>query len=405
MGQKKYKLVLVDDERVVIRGLRETINWKSLGIEVVADCNDGLQGLETIHELKPDIVISDIRMPKMDGLQLAEQLSKENFDGAVIIYSGYGDFDYARRAIDYGVSKYILKPIENEELEKGIREALAGLEKERSKKAALKQYAMSLPFLRENLLEKLFDTDAPEDLIGQLKDLDVHIPEKGVIIDCAVLQNNDCELNAVYNALLDSMAGFQPVGKLWVSRFAVITRLTNTAVIFNRIKELLEDMQLKSQCRISVGISNPYGEEQTFKAARTQATALREDYIFPAVNNIKTANQTVENRQRKKTVDNALKIITTDYGKKLSIKKVAESLYVSDSHLMHEFKESLGKTFNECLTEYRMIKAKEFLAEGSLRINEIAEKVGYSDFRYFGQIFKETTKMSPSEFIESIKKE
>ena len=66
---------------------------------------------------------------------------------------------------------------------------------------------------------------------------------------------------------------------------------------------------------------------------------------------------------------------------------------------MHEFKENVGKTFNECLTEYRIMKAKEFLLKGSYRVNEVAVMVGYQDVKYFGQVFKEMVGMTPSQFL------
>ena len=127
----KYKLITIDDEFLVVRGLKETVDWKSLDVEVVATASNGEEGLKQIRLHKPDLVISDIRMPVMGGLSLAQTLAEEEFDCALIIYSGYSDFDYVSTAMEYGVTRYLLKPIDSEVLIEKVREVLQKLEQER----------------------------------------------------------------------------------------------------------------------------------------------------------------------------------------------------------------------------------------------------------------------------------
>ena len=85
----------------------------------------------------------------------------------------------------------------------------------------------------------------------------------------------------------------------------------------------------------------------------------------------------------------------------MTVSIVADELYVSESYLMHLFKDTLGMTFNECLTNYRIMMAKRLLLKGSYRINEIANLVGYNDVKYFGQVFKKIVGCTPSDFIKS----
>ena len=95
----------------------------------------------------------------------------------------------------------------------------------------------------------------------------------------------------------------------------------------------------------------------------------------------------------------------TRSAEKVTVKWAAEKLFVSESHLMHEFKVETGKTFNDCLKYYRIAKAKELLKQGTMRVNEIAAAVGFSDGRYFGQVFKEQVGVTPSEYAELIHEE
>lgn len=114
-----YKLIIVEDEEIIRKGLVHTIDWLSMGFTVIAEGEDGEDGLRLINEYKPDIVITDIRMPKMDGLEMLSLAKKLNGFESIILTS-YGEFEYAKKAISMGVSDYILKPIDEEELFKLI---------------------------------------------------------------------------------------------------------------------------------------------------------------------------------------------------------------------------------------------------------------------------------------------
>ncbi len=115
-----YKVVIIDDEPKIVEGLSEGIEWSRWNCEVVGSEYDGLRGLMLIRELKPDILISDISMPGMDGLAMIAAFKSEFPDMQISILTGYREFDYARKAIELGVTRYLLKPSKFKEIEEAI---------------------------------------------------------------------------------------------------------------------------------------------------------------------------------------------------------------------------------------------------------------------------------------------
>lgn len=114
---RMLKVLLVDDEMYVRKGLYELIDWMDLNMEIIGEAENGAEALNLIESLQPDVIITDIRMPILDGLELIRAVEKMPLlEPVFIIISGYHDFKYAQQAIRYGVHDYILKPIDDEEL-------------------------------------------------------------------------------------------------------------------------------------------------------------------------------------------------------------------------------------------------------------------------------------------------
>lgn len=124
-----YKVLLVDDEPVIVEGLSRGIAWEKWNCEVVAAVYDGLEGKKMIEEKQPDIVFLDICMPEMDGLSMIAALDSQYPDMEVSILTGYRDFEYAREAIRLGVTRFLLKPSNMSELEEAIETMCNNLKK------------------------------------------------------------------------------------------------------------------------------------------------------------------------------------------------------------------------------------------------------------------------------------
>ena len=127
---RNYKAVVVDDEYFIRTGFKFLLDWEKLRMEIAGQASDGEQGLELVKELCPDVVFLDIKMPKMDGLTMLKKLREEQNETLVIIMSGYAEFSYAQKAIDYGVYKYLTKPINTDELEQIITKIVSRLDEQ-----------------------------------------------------------------------------------------------------------------------------------------------------------------------------------------------------------------------------------------------------------------------------------
>ena len=124
-----YKLIIADDDEIICNGLARVIDWKSAGVQVVATAFDGEEALKKIKLFHPEIVILDITMPFVSGLELAKLLNSEYADIRVILHTAYKDFEYARQAIKYHVFDFLTKPCHHNEVLFSVKQAIADIEK------------------------------------------------------------------------------------------------------------------------------------------------------------------------------------------------------------------------------------------------------------------------------------
>lgn len=134
MEQEMIKVFIVDDEESTRKLLRICINWEEIGCEIAGEAEGGLEALDYLEENKVDLVITDIKMPYISGLQLAERISREYSDIKVIVLTAYEDFDYAREGIRIGILDYIVKPIHREELRNCVKKSCAKIREEAEKR-------------------------------------------------------------------------------------------------------------------------------------------------------------------------------------------------------------------------------------------------------------------------------
>lgn len=133
-----YKVLIIDDEYFIREGMKQTVPWEQLNCELIGEAQDGEEGVEKILKLQPDIVISDIRMPKKDGLEMIEEIHSINQHIQIIILTGFREFEYAQQAIRLGVLRFLLKPSKFEEIKEAIEKAVDKLEAKKTLEAPVK---------------------------------------------------------------------------------------------------------------------------------------------------------------------------------------------------------------------------------------------------------------------------
>ena len=148
-----YKVLLVDDEEEVRNAIEQRINWEELGFEVIGKAQNGVKAMEIAEKLQPDVVITDIKMPYMNGLELARNLKEENPGVRILILTGFDEFEYAKEAVHLEIEEYILKPINANELSECLKRLKNVLDKEREEKLNVRKleqyYTDSLPVLKQ----------------------------------------------------------------------------------------------------------------------------------------------------------------------------------------------------------------------------------------------------------------
>jgi len=169
MGEKMISVFLVEDEFVVREGMKKNVDWVGSSIKFLGEAADGELAYPLIQKLKPDIVITDIKMPFMDGLDLSRLIRKELPKTKIVILSGYGDFDYAKQAISIGVTDYLLKPISSEKLLEAVCHVADVIREERKKEDNLRRFEDEMKENEDLARSKYLD----EVISGQLSSADI----------------------------------------------------------------------------------------------------------------------------------------------------------------------------------------------------------------------------------------
>ena len=282
------KLVIVDDEAILLEGLVKTYDWNGMGFEVVGSAQSGEQAIEVIRETRPHVVLTDIRMKQVSGLMVMEEIQKEHIDCQFVVLSAYRDFEYAKQACDLGAFAYLLKPIEDEKLQ----ETMTGVWK-----LCMEQIKSEEKYNNwEKLLKK--DGDGFLQVIIQ-KYVQEHLPEEKVGEVFRTLQDVMKEGDRFISVYADLDLAFKITNALEyeASRFSMVQMLeeklekeftywefeseeghytfiiqTQDNATVRRLKQMLEEVKREEQSPVIVAISKPYkgikGIRRSFQESR-----------------------------------------------------------------------------------------------------------------------------------------
>ncbi len=242
-----FKVFLVEDEVNIRQSIRDTIDWNAAGFEYLGDAPDGELALKAIRKLRPDIVITDIKMPFMDGLELAELLHNELPEMKTIILSGHGDFAYAQKAIRLGVVEYLLKPISPVELIQAVNRVAGDLRERLAADSgtASSQRLAHRKRLDDFLRQLLSGAIAPSEIFARVTELGIPFRENLYLV--ASLKTGrrkpGLSLEARMRDELAAIAGPLPALVLEQGKgeFAVIFQGENDVVLGDRADEALRE--------------------------------------------------------------------------------------------------------------------------------------------------------------------
>ncbi len=171
--KKRYQVLIADDEPIIREGIRDCVDWTALNMEVAGEAEDGEEALELAVRLGIDILLVDMNMPFMDGIELIRRLREERPECRCLIISGHDEFAYAQEAVRLGVEDYILKPVDAEQLHAALSQLCQRLDEERKRAAYVEQAAgqieRNIPLLRQRFcLEWLEGQNTGKDVMEQL---------------------------------------------------------------------------------------------------------------------------------------------------------------------------------------------------------------------------------------------
>lgn len=277
-----YKLLIVDDEKIVIEGLKSATNWKDHHIEIVGSASDGEEALKEIMDKKPDIVLADIRMPKLNGLDLMKETKNLNLDTVFIIISGYSKFDYAKRAIQLEAIDYLVKPIEVEEIVSSIKNAILKLEKIKNEKQTterINEYQMALEEKRvlDYILGQRFVAPEKDQKLKRFSFLNIGL--KGFVWK----DSKDAEKVEVFLERLKNLLENRKIESfIYTIDSEIVIMFSNAGLglgndlVQDLVSLIFHDMKI----RPIVGISNVYDNISEIKKAYSEAKEALKNGVF-----------------------------------------------------------------------------------------------------------------------------
>lgn len=248
----KYTVLLVDDEEEVIQVIMRKINWEGLGFSVIGYANNGVKALEMVEEFQPDVVMTDIKMPYMDGMELANRIKMEYPATKILIFTGFDEFEYAKEAIHLEVEEYLLKPVNSAELTEVFTQLKVKLDQEISERQNAeilqKQYMELLPLLQANFYSMLIEGRIREEELDKYLS-DYQITFEGPRYCCLVIHTSSGQVPKNMHPMLLSTSvqkqAEERLGKRW--RAKSFAYLGNTVLLVQLGSEQ-EVSELTDEC-------------------------------------------------------------------------------------------------------------------------------------------------------------
>lgn len=397
-----YKVLIADDEDIIRRGLASMVKQNDR-LEVAALAEDGEIALEQAEQTRPDLMLVDINMPFLDGFAFIQAAKKLLPDAEIVIITGYDDFAFVQKALQLGVSDYLLKPIMEEPFFKVLDKAVSRLDsRERSRKymdwltGQMEQNRPSMvnDFFR-SWLRNGMDRLEIED---RMEYLHIEIPTPYWITILHLRSDPDQEAS-----LTDWDTDLLLYGCDNIAReiFAPVCPILTFRAEGDALVIVSETLSQGEWEELSQKLTGPIESYLRVKAelVRHQGDSLTE---FPEVVERALAEYNAR-RKYSEVVAGVLGMIEKQWGNsEFSLQSAADQMYVTPQYLSRVFHRETGDTFGAYLTGKRIKEAMRLLQNQNLKMYEIAQRTGYSSQHYFSSAFKRALGISPAEYRKNI---
>ena len=414
-----HRILLVDDEEFIRTSIIESISWENYDLEIICATN-GYEALDLIKSTRVDIMIVDIKMPLMGGIELIRRIRSMNIITEIIVLSCYNEFELVREAMTLGTCDYLFKPsmlpedilnsiqkAEEKIAHSSNKEASAGLEqiKSASEEKLMQDFFLKLLHGHQITLPEREQQEESYKEVYRNKDIMVlilkliHFKEgrKDIFQNDMYLMKESINnvMQELFTGIADSLVlniNYYEYGVILAKSYQE-EDMTFCCMVTAIIQEIQRSLYQYYQIRFAVGASG-YARDIMKLADLYQEALLRADMWVADNSKITIELEEVFANMNaiSKDLANAIVYIQEHYGdKELSLESVAGQIGVSRNYFSRIFKKALHVNFIDYLTDLRVKKAKYLYETTDLRIYEIADMVGYSDWRYFYNVYKKRT--------------
>lgn len=399
-----YKVLIADDEDIICRGLVSMVSACE-GMEVVAVAEDGEIALEKARECLPDLMIVDINMPFLNGLEFVEEVHGFLPDVAIIIVTGYENFEFVQKALQLGVTDYVLKPVMEDAFFDALKKATDMLDNRDSSRNYIHWMEGQMERNRDKMVDDLFDgwlrgrmgDEEVEKQMGYLK-IKMPVPYRVAIMHIYRNYERGCGGNTEGVPPYDKCC--EIVKKCFAPYTETICFQTEEGALAVITDSFIEEKWDRVERELVSALDADL-------CAKMEYTWERGDHVFdfPAVFS-RAMRMYKESVHYSDTVRRTIEIINKQWGdSSLSLLSVADLLFVSAPYLSKLFRRETGENFAAYLTRKRISEAKTMLKNTNMKMYEIAQKTGYTSQHYFSNAFKKHMEMSPVDYRKTFRKE
>lgn len=385
-----YNILIVDDEPIVKIALRSILPWEEYGFFICGTAGNGLEALSLIEKQHPDVIITDLKMPGMDGLELIRTLKEKNYPGEILVLSNYEDFDSVRSALLLGAADYLLKiKIQADTLLACLNKTTEKLQKKAGEKSPVPEETISEN--RNRLLLSFFQGDSSlASFIQENRETKLGFMEKSCAICYVTFEkflSNDAfsiSANLLRDMILDAVQGALQSYILVLNDYSALVVFSQRELTVSQIKveQLVKKLYNRFTMYQSFAPDMPYQENlKNYEEARKIYQSFHQN-----------------EGHYKNDVAKTIAYIEENYMHRLTLASISANVNLSSSYLCRVFKSEVGISITSYLNNLRIRKAATLIKEQALSLKEISAMVGIDDQLYFSRLFKKCMGISPSEY-------